>query len=274
MSTATGVACECTKCSTPQWYDNGVCQGCRSGSDIQFTWIANPKEGGRPPGAPGHTLQLEPGARTQLIEIWDNLVLLRGLTPHLKPGGSGVVEYSTPPWYVKRGVRCTVRFAKPWREPEKLNRASGWTNQSFIVRAVATFEAFASPGKPNQSRLPNARGMREFHHARRLRNAIAHGDSLNDARLVNEARHLFTKAAVDDNACKLDIDKVLEPLWARLLVYAWSLEDAAAVPSNPAVVVVADENGSTVQTFDGVREVAGSGSSWSVGHIISLTDSA
>jgi hypothetical protein len=276
MSTNTGVACECNTCGGPQWYDHGVCQGCGTDQSIEFTWVARSGTGGTPSAAPAKELRLESGACVQLVDVWTNLVLVRGLSPYLTPAGQAVMQYSSPPWYVERGVDVTVQCTVP-TDPgfaEKLNRASAWTNQSLLVRVVATFEAFAGGERIGDFRLPNTPGMREFHHARRLRNKIAHGDALTDQRLVGEAQQLFGPQAVVDGSCNLDISLVLEPLWARLLLYARSLENGLVVPARPAVVVAADDAGFTARTFDGILRVASTGARRRAGDVISLSDIA
>jgi hypothetical protein len=161
------------------------------------------------------------GVRVQLVEAWTNLVLVRGLSPYLTPSQQAVVQYRSAPWYIERGVDMTVQFTVPTDAgfAVRLNNASCWTNQSLLVRVVATIEAFAGGAGLNEVRLPNNLGMRELHHARRLRNKIAHGDTLNDKRLLDEAEDLFGPKAVANGTCNLDIDLVLEPLWARLLLY-------------------------------------------------------
>jgi hypothetical protein len=136
---------------------------------------------------------------------------------------------------------------------------------------MATFEAFAGGESIGNYQLPNRHGMREFHHARRLRNKIAHGDDLTAQRLRDEAKPLFGSGAVVDDKCSLDISLVLEPLWARLLLYARSLEKGLDVPEDPAIVVAADDSGFTVQTFDGrVLKVPSTGARRCVGDVVSL----
>jgi hypothetical protein len=210
------------------------------------------------------------------VDVWTSLVLVRGLSPYLTPAGQVVMQYSSPPWYVERGVDVTVQCSVP-TDPgfaEKLNRASAWTNQSFLVRVVVTFEAFAGSERIGDFRLPNRPGMREFHHARRLRNKIAHGDDLIDQRLIGEAQQLFGPQAVVGGSCNLDISLVLEPLWARLLLYARSLEDGLVVPPRPAVVVAANDVGFIAQTFDGIQEVPSTGAHLHIGDVISLSEIA
>lgn len=278
MSPGTGVGCQCTKCGT-QWYENGACQSCGSAQDIQFTWVvANPAKGAVPSVAPVDTFQLLPGACAQLIDSWTNLVLVRGLTPILTSPGPAPAQLISPGWYRQRGVKCSVQFAEPPRDPkfgEKFNQASDWTNKSFVVRLVVTFEAFATSKKPKESRLPKALGMREFHHARNLRNAIAHGNPLTKSVLVSEEAHLFRQGTAGASSCRLAIDDVLEPLWARLLIYAASLETGTAPLSlDPAVVVVNNGTTLTVQSFAGLRTIdlnaSDSRSKCRVGEIIAL----
>ncbi|NIO04546.1 MAG: hypothetical protein GTN74_08005 [Proteobacteria bacterium] len=276
MSKQTGVACECSGCGGPQWYEKGVCQGCGSEAGIAFTWVAKTEKGGTPSAAPTDVLRLEAGVGAQLADVWTNLVLVRGLSPYLTSSGQAVMQYSSAPWYVERGVDMTVQCTLP-TDPgfaDKLNRASSWTNQSFLVRIVTTFEAFAGGKRMSSVRLPNNPGMREFHHARRLRNKIAHGDALTDQRLKDEAIQLFGPQAVVDGSCNLDISIVLEPLWARLLLYARSLEDGASVPTRPAVVVAVHDSYYLAQTFVGILKVARSGAGLTAGDVVSLLDSA
>lgn len=276
MSTNTGVACECNTCGGPQWYDNGVCQGCGTDRGIEFTWVAKSERGGTPSGAPAEELRLLSGACVQLVHVWTNLVLVRGLSPYLTPAGQAVMQYSSPHWYVERGVDVTVQFTVP-TDPgftEKLNQASAWTNQSFLVQVVAIFETFAGGECIGGVRLPNKPGMREFHHTRRLRNKIAHGDRLTDPRIVSEAQQLFGPQAVVGGSCNLDISLVLEPLWARLLLYARSREDGLVVPTRPAVVVAVDDACITLQTFEGIRRVPSTGACQRAGDVISLSDIA
>ncbi|HUU92965.1 MAG TPA: hypothetical protein VM238_17370 [Phycisphaerae bacterium] len=154
---------------------------------------------------------------------------------------------------------------------DKLNRAGGWTNQSLLVRVMATFEAVAGDRDIRDFRLPNKPGMREFHHARRLRNKIAHGKPLTDQRLVHEAQELLGAKTVENGTCTLDIALVLEPLWARLLLYARSLEKGLVVPARPAVVVTEpDDTGFDVQTFGGMKTVPSTGVPADIGDVISL----
>ena len=255
MGVQSGVACHCATCTRPQWHDNGMCQGCRSDGAIQYSWIARAEPGGWPSPPPRDTLQLEPTALNQLIDSWTSLVLVRGLTPHMG-AASGASAIHAPPWYRLRGVRCSVRFEEPAPDrtlAEKLVRASDWANQSFIVRTFLTFEEFAIGSEPKNARLPNLPGMREFHHARRFRNAIAHGDTFTDSTLVQEATALFGQAAAGAQGCSVAIDSVLEPLWARLLLYATSLT-SHPLPLNPAVVVAFDDRRLFVQSFRGKSE--------------------
>ncbi len=279
MSPATGMACQCNKCGNPQWYENGACQSCGSAKDILFTWVvANPAKGGVPCVAPADTFQLLPGACAQLVDSWTNLVLFRALTPVRTSPGPGPAQFTSPGWYRQRGVKCSVQFAEPPTDPkfgEKFNQACDWTNQSFIVRIVVTFEAFASRKKPKESRLPKALGMREFHHARNLRNAIAHGKPLTKPALVKEETQLFRPGTTGASSCRLAIDAVLEPLWARLLIYATSLEQGAVpLPPDPAVVVANNASTLTVQSFGGLRTFdvneSDSRSKYKVGEIIAL----
>ena len=142
VSNNSGVACDCASCGTPQWYDRGVCQGCSSASDVTHTWIARCATGGAPEGAPKAVLQLAAAAGDQLINVWADLVLLRGLSPYLVPPSHNLVQYSSPTWYVERGIEATVQYLVP-ADPgfaERLNRASLWANQSLLVRLVSTFE--------------------------------------------------------------------------------------------------------------------------------------
>ncbi len=277
MNTNTGVACECSKCNEPQWYEYGVCKGCNSYQNIKYTWIASSKKNEIPCAAPNNEMHLESGASAKLVDVWTNLLLVRGLTPYLTSDSHVVVQYSSADWYKARGINFTVQCTVPIDSEfsKKLNKASAWTNESFLVRIMVTFEAFLSGGKKNSKfRLPNAPGMREYHHARHLRNNIAHGGAITNQRLVNEAKQLFGPKAVVKGSCNLDISLVLEPLWARLLLYARFLEDGVVVPpNNPAVVVAADNANLTVQTFDGIQQfhnVVGR----CVGEVISLSDIA
>jgi len=92
---------------------------------------------------------LRAAAGDQLINVWADLVLLRGLSPYLVPPSHNLVQYSSPAWYVERGIEATVSTLVP-ADPgfsERLNRASSWANQSLLVRLVATFEAFLDSGK-------------------------------------------------------------------------------------------------------------------------------
>jgi hypothetical protein len=199
--------------------------------------------------------------------------MVRGVTPLLTSAGPGAVSISSPPWYVERRVKWSARLAEP-TDPnfaEKFRRASDWTNQSFIIRVVVTFESFGSGLKG--WRFPKAPGMREFHYTRRLRNAIAHGNGPTDLKLVNEETKLFRARKPAASTWSVGIDEVLEPLWARLLIYARSLEQGAApIPSDPAVVVASVGNTLTIQSFQGKLEVKdhNSGTRRSIGEIVSL----
>jgi hypothetical protein len=279
MSLSTGVACLCNKCgSTPQWYENGACRRCGSAKDFVFTWVANSATGGVPSAAPSDTFALQQGASAQLVDSWTNLVLVRGLTPVRTSPGPGPAQFTSPGWYRQRGVKCSVQFAEPPTDPrfgEKFNQACDWTNQTFVVRTLFTFEAFASGKKPKESRLPNTLGMREFHHARRLRNAIAHGNPLSDPTLVTEETQLFRPGTTPASTCSMAIDAVLEPLWARLLIYAASLEHGAApLPDDPAVVVTSMGKTLYFQSLHGACEgtYRRSRTSLSIGDIVSLKD--
>ena len=218
-SMSTGTACECKTCGTTQWYDAGVCQVCHSDAGIQFTWAAKPVTGGLPSSAPDDTLALQPGASAQLVSIWTNLILVRGLTPVHPASSAALSQYDSPRWYRQRGVLCSVQFSNQSGDhssSDQLNRAADWVNQSFVIRLVATFEAFAGGRQINQFQFPKARGMRELHFARRLRNRAAHGNTLSDHRDASEEAILFRSGAAPASSCSLDISLVLEPLWARL----------------------------------------------------------
>lgn len=276
MSKQTGVACECSGCSGPQWYENGACQNCGSIDKVNYTWLAKADQGGVPQQAPSKELLLQAGATAQLADVWSNLVLLRGLSPHLSSAGQSVMKYSSAPWYVQRGIDMTIQCAVPTDSAftDRLNRASSWTDQSFIVRAIATFEVFGEVEQWSSVRFPSKPGMREFHHARRMRNKIAHGDPLDSARLTGEASQLFGPQAVVNGSCNLDIALVLEPLWARLLLYAAVVENGMSLPLNPAVVVAVSDSSFLAQTFSGVLEVPRSGIGLNAGNIVSCTASA
>lgn len=250
----TGVACECTNCGSTQWYDSGICQGCHSDAGIQFTWVvAKAARGGGPKPAPAHLLQLQQGVSAQLVNIWTNLILVRGLTPVQPASREAVSHYVSPGWYRQRGVECSVRFfgrSGDHNSAEQLNRAADWANQSFVVRLVVTFESFAMGPKHDKARLPKNPGMREFHHARQLRNAIGHGNPLTDQKDVMEEEALFRSGTHGRTNCNLAINEVLEPLWARLLLFARSLEEGAApLPPNPAVVVAVSGKTLVVQSL-------------------------
>ena len=93
---------------------------------------------------------------------------------------------------------------------------------------------------------------------------------------MNEAKALFGSEAVSDESCNFAIDTVLEPLWARLLVYAHKLESSEPLPSDPAVVVASSDSKLSVQTFNGFESCEikdpDSGSIRRIGEIISLQD--
>jgi hypothetical protein len=250
---STGVACHCLKCSGPQWYQSGNCQGCGLSSGIQYTWIVR-GSGSVPPAAPGATFQLQHGVSDELIRIWTNLVLLRSLTP--------VQTGSTPQlgprgWFQWRGMTWQLRVDSPPADlNDKINSAADWTNRAFVIRLAATFEAFADGKKPNKARLPNKPGMREFHHVRRLRNAAAHGEDLTDPRDIREEIDLFRGGGPPGGRCNLAINEVLEPMWARLLLYARSLEiGSTSLPPNPAVVAVAKDGFFVSQSWAGKQEM-------------------
>ena len=141
--TNTGVACQCKNCPGPQQYGSGVCQGCKKSEAIEFTWIAKKAKGGGQCPAPCKMFRLNSGACAQLIDSWTNLVLLRGITPYLTGAyHSESGEIRSPEWYVQRGVNCSVQFKELAEDPnfsEKLNSASAWTNQSFVVRGHGDF---------------------------------------------------------------------------------------------------------------------------------------
>jgi hypothetical protein len=196
------------------------------------------------------------GVTAQIVSIWTNLILLRGLMP-VTANSSG---YETPPWYSQRGVRCSVRFSGSAGDgitPEQFEQAREWTNRAFVLRMVATLEAFL-PGRKRIHKflLPNLPGMREWHHARQLRNAIAHGDLLDDPKDVREEAVLFRRGTHGATECKLAINDVLEPLWARLLMFARRVEVGAGhLPPNPAVVAARFGDTLVVQTPIEKREI-------------------
>lgn len=227
--------------------------------------------------APPAELVLEAGATAELASIWLNLLVLRGLSPHLADLRA-VAEYSSAPWYVQRGIDTTVRIAVP-ADPDfgdKLNRASAWANQSFVVRLTSVFESFGRLENWSAVRLPCRAGMRELHHARKMRNKIAHGDPLDARGLIDEARVLFGPDAVVADTCNLDISLVLEPLWARLLIYAASLEEGHQIPTYPGVVVAVVAVGAVgagaflAQTTSGLLQVQRSGHDLEIGQLVSV----
>jgi len=71
---------------------------------------------------------------------------------------------------------------------------------------------------------------------------------------------------------QFDISLVLEPLWARLLIYARSLEISAVVPEYPAVVVAARDNALVLQSFAGKSRVLRNDADRRVGDLVSLRD--
>ncbi len=147
-------------------------------------------------------------------------------------------------------------YSPPADLNEKINQAADWTNQAFVIRLVATFESFGNAVDLKEVRLPNNCGMREFHHARRLRNAAAHGSPLTEARDISEETDLFRPGNAPGSQCYLAVNDVLEPMWARLLLYAKSLETGAGpLPANPAVVVVAHGNFFVTQSAAGKKEL-------------------
>lgn len=271
MTSQTGIACHCGECNQPQWFSDGRCGGCASPDRVEYTWVAKATDGGVPSAAPSAELVLQAGATSELARIWSNLVVLRGLSPYLTDVRA-VAEYSSAPWYVQRGVDTTVRIAVP-SDPDfgrKLNRASAWTNQSFVIRLTSVFESFGGFEQWSAVRLPASTGMRELHHARKMRNKIAHGDPLDATLLTDEAVALFGPDAVAAGACNLDISLVLEPLWARLMIYAASLEEGTQVPANPGVVVAASNGALLIQTPSGLLQVQRSSGDLEIGQVVSV----
>jgi hypothetical protein len=261
MATNTGIGCDCSNCKSPRWYDRGVCCDCKRSDGITFTWLAKPKKGGggAPEDPPGAVLELEPGIGAQLVAIWRHLLLVRGLTPRRRQLGGTVSGSRSPGWYRDRGIDFHTQLNRGSGPPvsvDQVHLAADWTNQSFVIRVTATFEAFAGNREWDFFRLPHTPGMREFHHARRLRNAIAHGDVLDASRLVDEENSLFRRGQTAVTCCSLDFEKVLEPLWARLLMYATHYERGATpLPADPAVVAAPFGASLVVQSFDRVREM-------------------
>ena len=250
MATNTGIACKCSSCSGPEWYAHGICQGCNSADGIEYTWIER-----RSPAVDdkANELKLASGVTRELIGIWRDFVRLRGLSPYLDAGTEALVTFSSPGWYQQRGVLFSVQARVPIATnlAEDFNRASAWTNKSLLVRLIATFEAFAGKGL-EKFRLPNKPGMRELHLVRRLRNNFAHGDRRGEEYLRIEYRELLGQEAFSGADWNLAIDSVLEPLWARMLLYAASLEEGRdALPERPGVVVVPGNETVEVQWFGG-----------------------
>jgi len=255
----TGVACECSKCKGPQWYDHGICKGCNSSQEIKYTWIARQDKN----DVPNKIMRLKSGASSKLVDLWKNLLLVRGLTPYLQSNNNSsiVVQYSSADWYKIRGVNFTVQCPLPI-DPEfvkKINKASAWTNESFVVRIITTFEAFLLGDNDfKRFKLPNVPGMREFHHAKYLRNKIVHsktGEKITNTKLIKEVKQIFGPMAVVDGSYNFDISIVIEPLWARLLLYARSIEDGVDETINPAVVVASDDTNLFVQTFHDIKQL-------------------
>ena len=276
MAANTGIACKCSSCPGPQWYANGICQGCNSADNIEYTWIEHRTS---PP-----ELNLESGVTNELVKIWIEFVRLRGLTPYLVlPAATSNsdadpearITFSSAEWYRPRGVsfdvQCHVALVSSFAED--FNRASAWTNKSLLARLIATFEAFAGKGL-DKFRLPNKPGMRELHLVRRLRNNFAHGDRRGEDYLRIEYRELLGQEAFSGADWNLAIDSVLEPLWARMLLYAASLEDGHdAMPERPGVVVTTGNGIVAVQSFD--RAIPGTlpaSSGCRIGDIVNVPD--
>jgi hypothetical protein len=270
MTTDTGARCLCTGCGEPQWYDHGLCVGCGTDKNIDYTWVVGR---GALWEAPARTFELEEGASRQLVEIWTNFILLRGLSPYFSSGAEALVQFSSPGWYMQRAVSFSVRCAVPVDSTffQDLNRASTWTNQSLLVRILATLEAFAGENI-RDFRLPSKPGMRELHYARRLRNKIAHGKPLTSESLLEEARQLFGAGGISDGSCNLAIDVVLEPLWARLRIYAGSVEKGITMPDRPGVVVTVHDGAVVAQAFEAQQQTLAVTSGRRIGDIVALPD--
>jgi hypothetical protein len=246
MATNTGIACKCSSCNSPQWYAHGICQGCNSVDSIEYTWVGNPQEVDSRP-----QLKLTAGVVSELTNIWSDFIRVRGLSPYLEAGGEAELTFSSPDWYQQRGISFTVQCRVPVASNfgENLNRASAWTNKSLLVRLIATFEEFAGDGL-NGFHLPNNPGMRELHFVRRLRNNFAHGDRRGEDYLRTDYCELLGQEAFSGTDWNLAIDSVLEPLWARLLLYAASLEEGHdALPERPGVIVATRDGIVVIQSF-------------------------
>lgn len=275
MNTNTGVACQCSTCGGPQWYDQGVCQGCTTDKGIASTWVGSRTlTGGNPEPEPANRLWFKRGTCDELLKVWTNLVLLRGLSPYMASPGQSFIGYRSAPWYRVRDVDIRVEFTVPTDPgfPDRLKQAGNWANQSLLVRIMATLEARTRLRRFSDLRLPNEPGMREFHHARNLRNKIAHGSPLTGPKLVAEAKALLGLEAVHNGECSLDISTVLEPIWARLYMYAYMIEKGPLLP-RPAVVVAVGEDDFLALPFGKTQPVPCTGTRPHVGEVITLPGS-
>lgn len=73
---------------------------------------------------------------------WQNLLLIRSVSPYLKDFMVNRRDSPTAPYYKNRGYSATVWFDDPLT-PEKIkviNLATHWVNQGFVVRLYAFLE--------------------------------------------------------------------------------------------------------------------------------------
>lgn len=156
----------------------------------------------------------------QIEQNWQNLLLVRSVSPYLKDYMAGRRDSPTAPYYRNRGYGAMVWFDEPLtREKiEAINLATHWVNQGFVVRLYAFLE-YCGIYKEIYHDLD---GHDEIDILRWLRNWFAHTsgyyDPTDDQRRETYER-IVSHFNLDRQSCPesnrlfpIPIDYVLEPL--------------------------------------------------------------
>lgn len=156
----------------------------------------------------------------RIEQHWQNLLLIRSVSPYLKDFMAGRRDSPTAPYYTNRGYVATVWFDEPLTTEKisAINRATHWVNQGFVVRLFAFLDYCGIYGTIDQG----IDGHDEIDILRRLRNWFAHTSGDYDPRDSEQRKtyeriinhfNLDPKSYPEaDNLFPIPINQVLAPL--------------------------------------------------------------
>ncbi len=168
----------------------------------------------------------------QIEQHWQNLLLIRSLTPYLKFSLIGYKSWHTAHLYKKEGYSATVWLDQPLTQEkiETINFASNSINQSFVVRLWAYLEYCGVYEQIDHS----LKGHDEIDILRRLRNHFAHKsgdynpDNKKQRKTYNRMIEVFNldlqRYPESNRLFPVSIDEVLKPLVEGCKRYVKALE--------------------------------------------------